>query len=30
MMKQSTFNWDMEDKYDELKYFKLEVNNMFK
>ena len=27
-MKQSTFNWESEDKYCELKTFKLEVNNI--
>ena len=27
-MKQLTFNWDSEDKYSELKTFKLKVNNI--
>ena len=27
-MKKPTFNWDSEDKYTELKTFKLEVNNI--
>ena len=27
MMKQPTFNWDTENKYNELKIFRLEVNN---
>ena len=27
-MKQPTFNWDAEDKYSELKTFRLEVNNI--
>ena len=27
-MKQSTFNWEMEDKYSKLKTFRLEVNNI--
>ena len=30
MMKQPTFNWDTEDKYSELKNFRLEVHNVFK
>ena len=30
MMKQPTFNWDMDDKYNELKNFRLGVNNVFK
>ena len=30
MMKQPTFNWEAEDKYNELKNFRLEVNNTFK
>ena len=30
MMKQLTFNWEAEDKYNELKNFRLEVNNTFK
>ena len=29
-MKQPTFNWEGEDKYNEQKYFRLEVNNVFK
>ena len=28
-MKQPTFNWDAEDKYSELKTFRLEVNNIW-
>ena len=28
-MKQPTFNWELEDKYIELKTFKLKVNNIF-
>ena len=27
-MKQPTFSWEAEDKYNELKTFKLEVNNI--
>ena len=27
-MKQPTFDWDAEDKYNELKIFRLEVNNI--
>ena len=27
-MKQPTFNWDLEDKYSELKTFQLKVNNI--
>ena len=27
-MKQATFNWEVEDKYNELKTFRLEVNNV--
>ena len=27
-MKQPTFNWDAEDKYSELKTFRLKVNNI--
>ena len=27
-MKQPTFDWDVEDKYSELKTFRLEVNNV--
>ena len=27
-MKQPPFNWEMEDKYSELKTFRLEVNNI--
>ena len=27
-MKQPTFNWEIKDKYSELKTFKLEVNNI--
>ena len=27
-MKQSTFNWEMEDKYSKLMTFRLEVNNI--
>ena len=30
MMKQPTFDWDTEDKYSELKNFKLEIYNVFK
>ena len=30
MMKQPTFNWEAEDKYNELKNVRLEVNNIFK
>ena len=30
LMKQPTFNWKAEDKYNELKNFRLEVNNIFK
>ena len=30
MMKQSTFNWDTKDKYNKLKNFRLEINNVFK
>ena len=30
MMKQPTFNWEAEDKYNELKIFRLEVNYIFK
>ena len=30
MMKQPTFDWDTEDKYNELKNFRLEVYNVFK
>ena len=30
MMKQTTFNWDTDDKYNELKNFRLEVYNVFK
>ena len=30
MMKQPTFNWEAENKYNELKNFRLEVNNIFK
>ena len=29
MMKQPTFNWGMEDKYNKLENFRLEVNNVF-
>ena len=29
-MKQPTFDWDTEDKYNELKNFRLEVYNVFK
>ena len=29
-MKQPTFNWITEDKYNELKTIRLEVNNIFK
>ena len=29
-MKQPTFNWDTEDKYNKLKHFRLQVNNIFK
>ena len=29
-MKQPNFNWEAEDKYNELKLFRLEVNNIFK
>ena len=29
-MKQLTFNWEAEDKYNELKNLRLEVNNVFK
>ena len=29
-MKQPNFNWETEDKYNELKSFRLEVNNIFK
>ena len=29
-MKQPTFNWEAEDKYNELKNFRLDVNNIFK
>ena len=29
MLKQPTFNWEAEDKYNELKTFKLELNNIF-
>ena len=30
IIKQPTFNWEAEDKYSELKNFRLEVNNIFK
>ena len=30
MMKQPTFNWEAEDKYNELKNFRLEVNCILK
>ena len=30
MTKQSTFNWEADNKYKELKYFRLEVNNILK
>ena len=30
MMKQPTFNWEVKVKYNELKNFRLEVNNIFK
>ena len=30
MMKQWTFDWDTEDKYNELKNFRLQVYNVFK
>ena len=30
IMKHPTFNWEAEDKYNELKNFRLEVNNIFK
>ena len=30
IIKQPTFNWEAEDKYSELKSFRLEVNNVFK
>ena len=30
IMKQPTFNWDTEDKYNELNNFRLEVYNVFK
>ena len=30
IMKQTTFNWEAEDKYKELQNFRLEVNNIFK
>ena len=30
MMKHPTFNWELEDKYNKLKNFTLEVNNIFK
>ena len=30
MMKQPTFDWDTEDKYNKLKNFRLEVYNFFK
>ena len=29
-MKQSNFNWEAEYKYNKLKHFRLEVNNIFK
>ena len=29
-MKQPNFNWEAEDKYNKLKNFRLEVNNIFK
>ena len=29
-MKQPTFNWEAEDKYNKLKNLRLEVNNIFK
>ena len=29
-MKQPTFDWDAEDKYNELKNFRLKVYNVFK
>ena len=29
-MKQPNFNWESEGKYNELKNFRLEVNNIFK
>ena len=30
MMKQATFNWEAEDKYNEFKNFRLKVNIIFK
>ena len=30
IVKQHTFNWEAEDKYNELKNLRLEVNNIFK
>ena len=30
MMRQPNFNWEAEDKYNKLKNFRLEVNNIFK
>ena len=30
MMKQPTFNWETEDKYNELKNFRLDVYTVFK
>ena len=29
-MKQSNFNWEADDKYNKLKNFRLEVNNIFR
>ena len=30
MMKEPTFNWEAEDKYSEVKNFRLDVNNLYK